>query len=146
MAGLSAALTLARSGFRATLIEQAARLEETGAGIQLPPNATRILIALGLEQRLRRDVVAPDSRRGQNRNRRATRGGCARDEAERRYGAPYWVIHRGDLQAALLEAVHASPDIVLRLGRRVEDFVLHAHGVSASCRQAPSPPTSKASR
>src|SRR6185436_20509742 len=57
-------------------------------------------------------------------------------EAERRYGAPYWCIHRGDLQAALLDAVDANPDIVLRFGRRVEDFVMHAHGVSAACRQA----------
>src|SRR6185503_9499104 len=48
----------------------------------------------------------------------------------------YWCIHRGDLQAALLDAVDANPDIVLRLGRRVEDFVMHAHGVSAACRQA----------
>ncbi|MBN8965291.1 MAG: NAD(P)-binding protein, partial [Rhizobiales bacterium] len=46
--GLSAALMLARAGFRVTLLEQAERLEEIGAGIQLSPNATRILIALGL--------------------------------------------------------------------------------------------------
>jgi 2-polyprenyl-6-methoxyphenol hydroxylase-like FAD-dependent oxidoreductase len=134
--GLTAALMLARSGFRATLIERTARLEETGAGIQLPPNATRILFALGLEQRLRREVVAPSAVAVKT----ATGGRLAvaplGAEAERRYGAPYWCIHRGDLQAALLEAVHASPDIVLRLGQRVEDFVLHAHGVSAACRQA----------
>ena len=39
-----------------------------------------------------------------------------------------------DLQAALLEAVQGNPDISLRLGTRVEDFVVHAHGVSAACR------------
>ena len=57
------------------------------------------------------------------------------DEAERRYGAPYWSIHRADLQAALLEAVRANPDIVLRLGTRVEDFVVHANGLSVACRR-----------
>ena len=45
--------------------------------------------------------------------------------AENRYGAPYWVIHRGDLQAVLIEAVRAHPDIVLHLGTRVEDFALN---------------------
>jgi salicylate hydroxylase len=52
-----------------------------------------------------------------------------------RYGAPYWVIHRGDLQRVLLEAVRAQPDITLRLGTRCEDFVVHANGVSVACRQ-----------
>jgi len=59
--GLSAALMLAQSGFRVTLLEQAEKLEETGAGIQLSPNATRILIALGLGQRLRADVFEPQA-------------------------------------------------------------------------------------
>ena len=59
--GLTAALALAQRGFRVTLLDQAERLEETGAGIQLSPNATRVLIALGLEQRLRADAVAPDA-------------------------------------------------------------------------------------
>jgi salicylate hydroxylase len=134
--GLSVALMLARSGFRATLVERAARLEETGAGIQLPPNASRILIALGLEQRLRRDAIAPSAVVVKT----ATGGKLTvvplGTKAEQRYGAPYWCIHRGDLQAALLEAVDSNPDIALRLGRRVEDFVMHSHGVSAACRQA----------
>ena len=47
---MTAALALARSGFRVIVLEQAERLEETGAGIQLSPNAARILIDLGLER------------------------------------------------------------------------------------------------
>lgn len=137
--GLSAALMLARSGFRVTLLEQAARLEEAGAGVQLSPNATRILIELGLGERLKADAFTPaavsiKSASGGGELARLALG----DWAERRYGAPYWCIHRGDLQAALLEAVRASPDIVLRLGRRTEDFVVHAHGVSVACREASS--------
>ena len=42
--------------------------------------------------------------------------------AAERYGAPYWVIHRGDLQTVLVEAVRAHPGIALQLGTRVEDF------------------------
>ena len=52
--------------------------------------------------------------------------------AEARYGAPYWVIHRGDLQAVLIEAVGAHQDISLHLGARVEDFALHKNGVTIS--------------
>ena len=58
IAGLTAALALSRAGLRVTVLEQAARLEETGAGIQLSPNATRVLIDLGL-----RDLLAPGAER-----------------------------------------------------------------------------------
>src|SRR4051794_23244080 len=92
--GLSLALALARAGFRAVVLEQAARLEETGAGIQLSPNATRILFGLGLAGRLRPHIVAPDAIR-------IVRGASGGDivriplgPAEERYGAPYWVVHR----------------------------------------------------
>src|SRR6185369_8084824 len=133
--GLSAALMLAQSGFRVTLLEQAERLEETGAGIQLSPNATRILIALGLGERLRADVFVPEAvaikTASGGRLTRIPLGAAV----ERRYGAPYWAIHRADLQAALLEAVLANPDIALRLGTRVEDFALHANGLSIACRR-----------
>ena len=56
--------------------------------------------------------------------------------AEQRYGAPYWVIHRGDLQAVLLDAVRANPDIALQLGARVEDFAVHGNGVTVAARYA----------
>ncbi len=131
--GLSAALMLAQSGFRVTLLEQAGQLSDTGAGIQLSPNATGILIALGLGERLRADAFVPEA----VALKTASGGWLTRiplgAEAERRYGAPYWAIHRADLQAALLEAVRASPDIVLRLGTRVEDFIPHAKGLSIAC-------------
>ena len=44
--GLALALALAAKGFRATILEQAERLDDSGAGIQLSPNASRILIDL----------------------------------------------------------------------------------------------------
>ena len=132
--GLSAALMLAQNGFRVTLLEQAQRLTETGAGIQLSPNATRILIALGLGERLRADAFAPES----IAIKKSSGGHLARvplgATAEQRYGAPYWSIHRGDLQAALVEAVRANPDIALKLGTRFEDFAVHANGITVACR------------
>src|SRR5207302_7346811 len=50
--------------------------------------------------------------------------------AETRYGAPYWMIHRGDLQAALLGAALAHPGITLTLGAAVDDCTADADGVT----------------
>ena len=134
--GLTAALTLARAGYRALVLEQAERLEEAGAGIQLSPNATRVLGGLGLAERLRPHVVAPEA----IRIRAASGHDIARiplgKPAEQRYGAPYWVIHRADLQAALAAAIEQSVDITLRLGTRAEDFAIHQHGVTVEARTA----------
>ena len=58
--GLTAALAIAQAGFRVAIYEQAERLEEAGAGIQLSPNASRVLLALGLGDRLRPHLVAPE--------------------------------------------------------------------------------------
>jgi salicylate hydroxylase len=135
--GLTAALALARNGFRALILEQAERLEETGAGIQLSPNATRILIGLGLADRLQPHVVAPTAIRvlGGRSGREIVRIPLGAG-AVQRYGAPYWVIHRGDLQAALSDAAVQHLNIVLRLGMSVEDFATHPHGVTVSARGA----------
>jgi salicylate hydroxylase len=135
--GLTAALALARNGFRALVLEQAERLEETGAGIQLSPNATRILIDLGLADRLQPRVVAPTAIRvlGGRSGREIVRIPLGAGAAQR-YGAPYWVIHRGDLQAALSDAAVQDLNIVLRLGMSMEDFATHPHGVTISARGA----------
>ena len=133
--GLTAALTLVQRGFRVTLLEQSGRLEETGAGIQLSPNATRVLFALGLEDRLRADAVVPDAVEVKNATGRILARIPLGDTASERYGAPYLVTHRGDLQAALVEAVRGHPDIALKLGTKVEDVVWHDRGVSVACRQ-----------
>jgi salicylate hydroxylase len=135
IAGLTAALALARAGLRTTVFEQAAKLEETGAGIQLSPNATRVLIALGLREKLAPSVMAPQAIR-------VMAGGSGREivriplgaDAERRYGAPYWTIHRGDLQAALAGAAQTTQDIELKLATRVEDFAAHVNGITVQGR------------
>jgi salicylate hydroxylase len=135
IAGLTAALAMARAGLRVTVLEQAEKLLETGAGLQLSPNATRVLMSLGLRERLLPSVVVPHAIRVMS-------GGAGREivriplgKAEETYGAPFWTIHRADLQSALLAAVQGSMDITLKLGTRVEDFATHAKGLSVLGRQ-----------
>ena len=133
--GLSLALALTRQGFRAVVVEQSERLDEAGAGIQLSPNATRVLIALGLQECLKRSVVTPTMiRLLRARNGRAITSIPLGSSAEARYGAPYWVIHRADLQAALIGTLQETADFTLRLGFRVEDFAVHVNGVTVEGR------------
>ncbi|HLQ92218.1 MAG TPA: FAD-dependent monooxygenase [Xanthobacteraceae bacterium] len=128
--GLTASLSLAARGFRVVVFETAERLDPIGAGIQLSPNASRILIDLGLEDQLKPQVVCPEelivkiARTGHILAR--TPLGKA---VEQTYGAPYWVIHRADLQTALADAASASPNIELRLGSKIDTFTAHDRGV-----------------
>jgi salicylate hydroxylase len=129
--GLALALALVAKGFRATILEQAERLDDSGAGIQLSPNATRILIDLGLGSALAPVAFAPEAIRvlsGQTANELARLP--LGQAVEFHYGVPYWVIHRGDLHGALLKAVQSSSNIGLRLATRVEDFAVHSRGVT----------------
>jgi salicylate hydroxylase len=133
--GLTAALALAAQGFRIVILEKAERLEEAGAGLQLSPNASRVLIDLGLEPRLAARAVTPDAISIMS----ARRGGeIARlplgDAVAVRAGAPYWVVHRADLQAALQAEVDDHPDIELRLGCQFEDVASHAKGLTVAHR------------
>jgi salicylate hydroxylase len=129
--GLTASLGLAGQGFRVVILEKAERLEETGAGLQLSPNASRVLVDLGLQPRLGPRAVTPDSisimsARSGGEIARLPLGQAATFRA----GAPYWVVHRADLQAALQAQVNDNPDIELRLGCQFEDAVPHARGLT----------------
>jgi salicylate hydroxylase len=133
--GLTAALALAERGFRVVVLEKAGRLEEAGAGLQLSPNASRILVDLGLRNRLGTCAVTPNaisimSARGGGEIARLPLG----EAASFRAGAPYWVIHRADLQSALQAHVDDNPDIELRLGCQFEDVVTHAKGLTVGQR------------
>jgi len=135
IAGLTTALALARKDFRAVVLEQAGQLEEAGAGIQLPPNATRVLLALGLGDALKSKVVAPEAIaiRSARSGRQIVRIPLGK-AMETQYGTPYWTIHRGDLQAALFDAVENNPDTAIKLAARVEDFEPHGHGLTVHVR------------
>ena len=137
IAGLTSALAISRHGFGVVLLEQARQLEEAGAGLQLSPNASRHLIGLGLRERLEpHEVVPQELIVGSARTGRAFVHAPLGAAAEQRYGAPYWIIHRADLQKALREAVEASPDIAIRLETRVDDFAAHANGVTVATHTA----------
>jgi salicylate hydroxylase len=138
IAGLVTALALAKRGFRAVVFEQSQKLDPVGAGIQLSPNAMHVLLDLGLGEALNQHAVSAENiriRKGRSGSEivRVPLGLYARQ----RYGAPYWMIHRGDLQMVLLNAVRANPDIRLTLGGTVQDFVVHANGVTAQVRFGP---------
>jgi salicylate hydroxylase len=129
--GLTAALALAGKGFRVVVLEKSERLEEIGAGLQLSPNASRVLIDLGLQPRLAARAIIPDaisimSARSGGEIARLPLG----DAATLAAGAPYWVVHRADLQGALQAHVNDNPDIELRLGCQFEDAVTHVKGLT----------------
>lgn len=122
IAGLTAAIALAGRGFSVTVYERADTLADIGAGIQLAPNAMTVLHRLGLAEALAGDTVEPRAliiRDGPSG--RALTSIPLRAEARRRYGAPYCVIHRADLQRILSDAAGADPKIRLRLGAQITD-------------------------
>lgn len=105
LGGLTAALSLRQKGLRVTVLEAASELGEVGAGIQTAPNASRILIGLGLRGRLERIHTEPQD---QVRRRWADGSIIAQLPLAQRvldsYGAPYWHYHRADLHRVLLDA------------------------------------------
>lgn len=131
--GLTAALAFAKAGHEVTLIERRTGFGETGAGIQLSPNASRVLIDLGLESALTRLASAPEEivvrDLAVGRQIGAVRLGAF---ARERYGAPYWFIARADLHTALLDAVRAQPNVRLRVGRTLARLQMTAGDVEAS--------------
>jgi len=128
--GLSTALACARGGAKVELFERASAFSEVGAGIQLGPNAVRVLYDWGLEEALHRVAAFP--RRLQVRC--ATTGtelGVLRlgQVAQQRYGAPYLTIHRADLQDMLVQGVGQESRVSLHLNSAVTDISQDAHGV-----------------
>jgi len=127
MGGLATAAALRRVGIDVTVYEQAQQFARIGAGIQIGCNAMRVLRELGLESRLRQQSFYPRSW-----NNRDWRTGEVKfdmifgETAERRFGAPYLLAHRGDLHAALASIV---PDDCIRLDHRLVGLDESAGGV-----------------
>lgn len=122
IAGLVTALCLSRIGIPTTLVERRTGFQEAGAGLQLSPNASRILVDLGLGPALRRAAFEPAGVAIRNARSGARVGGVALGAAMReRFGAPYLVIHRADLHTLLLDAVRARPNLRLLVGRSLEE-------------------------
>jgi salicylate hydroxylase len=120
IAGLAAAIALARDGRTVTVLEKRLNASEEGAGIQIGPNGTRLLHRLGVAPRLRQKVAIPESIRVMDgvTASELTWLPLGRD-IEKRHGAPYWVMHRADLHEALRETASSLPGITLRQGTEV---------------------------
>lgn len=140
IAGLTTALSLAHRGVACTVYEKAQSFDEVGAGIQLSPNATAILRALGLMESLQQHAVAPARISiGDGRNGQPLATVPLGAEAEDRFGAPYLVIHRADLQSVLVAACETHPKITIQLGETIdvhnpEHLVIAADGVHSDWR------------
>lgn len=163
LGGLAAAIEILRAGHRVTIFEQAAALGEIGAGIQIPPNSSRILRRWGLLARLKSFSVSPEAfivrsyRDGKVLNRLAVT-----PDMEVRYGAPYLQIHRADFHAVLVEEAERlgakfnlgsavkslnfdKPSVLIKDGSEFcVDIIVGADGLKSTCREAilghPDPP------
>jgi salicylate hydroxylase len=121
--GLAAALTLARSGHTVKLFEQASEFSEIGAGLQLGPNANRLLRKWGVHEILEPDLVAPAELRMMDGVSDQVIGQIPLGKAfEERFGAPYYVAHRGDLHRALHTACSRRQEISLETQQAVERY------------------------
>ncbi|MEU8819049.1 FAD-dependent monooxygenase [Actinoplanes sp. NPDC048796] len=123
--GLSAALSLLRAGLDVHVYEQAGRLSEVGAGVQVSPNASRVLHGLGLADALAATGVRPLAwhQRRWDDGRTLLRAPLA--EAS----FPHYQMHRADLLAALAAALPAER---IHLGRRLSGIVQDDDGVDAT--------------
>ena len=122
--GLTTALALLSRGLDVEVYEQAARLGELGAGIQISPNGTRILHALGLEAALASIQSLP--LRKEIRHWRTGRTWNWYDlgaATQQRYGFPHVLLHRGDLHAMLVEGVRRLKPDAIHLTSRCIDVV-----------------------
>lgn len=120
--GFAAALALAQKGHRLDVLEQAAAFGEIGAGVQLGPNVTRRLQALGLAGALDAVAARPAALvvRDAGSNDELARMPLA-EAIEQRYGAPYLCVHRADLHTVLLDAVRNHAGVALATQARVAD-------------------------
>ena len=131
--GVSAALALARAGLPVRVLEAAPRLQEVGAGIQLGPNATRVLDDLGVFDALRtvavhpRELIYMDALSGE-RITSLDLGHAFRE----RYGHPYIVVHRHDLHQRLLDACLAH-GVNISPGKRIVDIEDHLRRARVTC-------------
>ena len=127
LGGLATALALSKQGIASHVVEKSPDFGEIGAGLQIAPNASRILDGLGVLGEIRKTAVFParlvfmDSITGE----RVTYIDLGKAFLER-YGFPYFVMHRGDLLNALLYACReASALITLEPNKaldRIEDL------------------------
>ncbi|KAJ5151590.1 hypothetical protein N7492_009885 [Penicillium capsulatum] len=130
LGGLATAIALARDHHQVTIYEQANQLAEVGAGIQIPPNSSRLLLQLGLGPYLEKFVTQPESilvRRWQNGK---IIGRTRLDPQFReQFGAPYWVIHRAHFHAAM-HSLAIDLGVTVQLASKVASYDVHTPSIT----------------
>jgi len=127
--GLTAALSLRQAGFEVNVYEQAPELTQIGGGINIGPNAVRILRRLGLAAGLDREGVRPlftHQRRWQDG--RTLQWAPINPLCEKLYRAPHITIHRADLLAVIASGF---PTKRIHLGHRVAGLAEECDSVEA---------------
>jgi salicylate hydroxylase/6-hydroxynicotinate 3-monooxygenase len=125
MGGLAAAATLRRIGVDVRVYEQAHQFARVGAGIQMLPNAMKVLRKIGIEERLRRVAFEPVS----HLNRDWDSGAIMRElpMSESAFGAPYLCMHRAELHDALLSVLPAD---IIHLNKKLVGLDQRANQVT----------------
>ena len=128
--GLTMALSLARRGISATVIEKRTGFAELGAGLQLTPNSGRVLDGLDLTLPLKRVSVS-------SHGLMIRRWADGRELLEMpsdpaRLPTPFRMLKRNDLHTVLLDAARAMPNIRLVVGRGVQEITQDEDGVSTT--------------
>ncbi|KAI9497287.1 hypothetical protein BDB00DRAFT_926145 [Zychaea mexicana] len=115
LGGLATAIALRRAGHNVTVYEGAKELSEVGAGIQVPPNTSRLLDAWGLFDRFKQKVVWPANINMRRYNTGEVIGPTPlKPKMIELYGYPYWLIHRADYQQLLYDAaVETGATVIL---------------------------------
>lgn len=122
--GITAAVALRERGIEVTVLEQAYSLGEVGAGLQIGPNASSVLYRLGLAGELERiGLVVEESVRRRWQNGRILAKTTLGSSAKRKYGTPYFHVHRADLHQIALDAAvdpnRPGPVVNILTGQRI---------------------------
>ncbi|HEY8290128.1 MAG TPA: FAD-dependent monooxygenase, partial [Acetobacteraceae bacterium] len=124
---LTAASTLARIGATVNVYEQAGEFARIGSGIQMSPNAMKVLRGIGLEEQLRKIAFRPEHQLSRDWDTgKINLDYPFGDVVEDRYGAPYLLLHRGDLHTLLASLI---PEGRIHRGKRVVGLDQLADGV-----------------
>jgi len=137
IAGLTLALALAKFGATVVVLERNKAIQEVGAGLQISPNARRVLNQLGLDRQVAAHSLEPSGIDvfPFRAKRPLTTLALGRHMLER-YGAPYAVMHRADLADVLYRACKRFANIEIAFGVRSFDAESHARGVSVTADEA----------
>ena len=121
--GLAASIAFGARNIASTVLERSRFADETGAGIQLGPNATRALRGLGVLDAVAANAVRPDAIWLYDAHSGLRLNVLPLGRAiEQRHGAPYLTLHRADLHAALLAAAESYAAVALQPGFAVSDI------------------------